>query len=97
MNKKIDARELLGLQPVQQGPLQMHDAGVAATLMDGTVYKAAIDLWLAAGDANFSTNFPRYARMALDSLDEFRVVVAEWSNEKQAAALAAQAEQEVTA
>lgn len=95
MNKKIDARELLGLQPAHQGPLQMHDAGVAATLMDGTVYKAAIDLWLAAGDG--SIPFSRYARMALDSLDEFRVVVAEWSNEKQAAALAAQAEQEVTA
>ncbi len=87
MTDKIDARKLLGLQPVRQeqyGPLQMHDAGVAATLMDGTVYKAAIDLWIAADN---DAPFEDFAKIALNSLDTFREVVRDWSAAKRDADL----------
>lgn len=78
-NKKINAREILGLPPQQAGPVYTHDAGVAATIMDGTVYRAAIDLWIANGATD---PFDAYARLALESLDVFRAEVSAWSQEK---------------
>lgn len=82
---KIDARELLGLKTATAGPVFIHDAGVAATLMDGTVFDAAVKLYVASEDITFA----EAARKALDALDEFRVAVQEWSAEKEAEKAAA--------